>query len=131
MTASATTHFLCWLSQVANGSTLVMCRRNPSCVRIVQSAQIPLIVDHIDGNYRNILDTNLRLICPNCDAQLSTYKGRNRGRGRGRGWGRGRCLDRGRGRGRGRGLDRGVAVGVSIVVDLNAANDTPESYLIK
>ena len=109
MTASATTHFLCWLSQVANGSTLVMCRRNPSCVRIVQSAQIPLIVDHIDGNYRNILDTNLRLICPNCDAQLSTYKGRNRGRG----------------------LDRGVAVGVSIVVDLNAANDTPESYLIK
>jgi len=43
---------------------------------------IPLVMDHIDGDSENRSITNLRLICPNCDAQTSTYKGRNRGRGR-------------------------------------------------
>ena len=43
---------------------------------------IPLVLDHIDGNHKNGLLTNLRLICPNCDALLPTYKGRNKGSGR-------------------------------------------------
>ena len=43
---------------------------------------IPLILDHIDGNSDNGSLTNLRIICPNCDAQLSTYKGANKGKGR-------------------------------------------------
>lgn len=38
--------------------------------------------DHIDGDYTNSRRANLRCICPNCDAQLPTSKGRNRGRGR-------------------------------------------------
>ena len=42
----------------------------------------PLVMDHIDGNSNNWLVDNVRLICPNCDAQTSTYKGRNRGNGR-------------------------------------------------
>jgi hypothetical protein len=46
------------------------------------SKPIPLIVDHVDGNYMNITFDNLRLICPNCDAQLPTYAGRNYGNGR-------------------------------------------------
>lgn len=38
---------------------------------------IPLVTDHIDGDSTNHAVTNLRLICPNCDAQSDTYKFRN------------------------------------------------------
>jgi 5-methylcytosine-specific restriction endonuclease McrA len=41
-----------------------------------------LIVDHIDGDASDSRRENLRLICPNCDSQLPTYKARNRGSGR-------------------------------------------------
>lgn len=43
---------------------------------------IPLILDHIDGNSDNWLVPNLRMICPNCDTFLPTFKSRNRGNGR-------------------------------------------------
>ena len=43
---------------------------------------VPLVCDHIDGNPTNHKLDNLRIICPNCDALLSTYKGRNKGNGR-------------------------------------------------
>lgn len=36
------------------------------------------ILDHIDGDASNNFRYNLRLICPNCDSQLPTYKSRNR-----------------------------------------------------
>ncbi len=41
---------------------------------------LPLILDHTDGNSKNNSPSNLRLLCPNCDAQLMTRGGRNRGR---------------------------------------------------
>ena len=44
--------------------------------------KIPLILDHIDGLHENNTLENLRLVCPNCDAQLPTYKSKNRGKGR-------------------------------------------------
>lgn len=44
--------------------------------------EIPLIMDHIDGNSENNDLGNLRLICGNCDMQLPTFAGRNRGNGR-------------------------------------------------
>ena len=37
-----------------------------------------LILDHIDGDASNNFEYNLRLICPNCDSQLDTYKSRNK-----------------------------------------------------
>lgn len=44
--------------------------------------EVPLVLDHIDGNSaRDGLD-NVRLVCGNCDMQLPTYKSKNRGRGR-------------------------------------------------
>lgn len=37
-----------------------------------------LILDHIDGNRRNGLVSNLRLLCPNCNSQTETFCGRNK-----------------------------------------------------
>ena len=38
---------------------------------------LKFILDHVDGNAANNNSDNLRLICPNCDSQLDTYKSRN------------------------------------------------------
>ena len=46
------------------------------------SNTIPLEIDHIDGDYRNNHEDNLRLLCPNCHSLTSTYKGLNMGKGR-------------------------------------------------
>lgn len=43
---------------------------------------IVLILDHIDGNPDNNNPSNLRLVCPNCDSQLPTFKSKNKGNGR-------------------------------------------------
>lgn len=42
----------------------------------------PLHIDHIDGDYKNNQDNNLRLLCPNCHSLTSTYGSLNIGNGR-------------------------------------------------
>jgi len=43
---------------------------------------IAFVLDHIDGDATNNRRDNLRLVCPNCDSQLPTFKMRNKGNGR-------------------------------------------------
>ena len=43
---------------------------------------IPLEIEHIDGNYKNNSESNLILLCPNCHSLTSTYKGANVEHGR-------------------------------------------------
>lgn len=46
------------------------------------SKTIPLELEHIDGNYKNNIEENLTLLCPNCHSLTPTYKGANMGGGR-------------------------------------------------
>ena len=48
----------------------------------IKTGIVPLVADHIDGNWRNNIEDNLRLICPNCDSISATYAALNRGNGR-------------------------------------------------
>lgn len=46
------------------------------------SGKPPLEVDHIDGNFDNSTEANLRLLCPNCHSLTKNYRSLNRGKGR-------------------------------------------------
>ena len=50
--------------------------------RNIYTGNIPLEIEHIDGNYKNNKEENLILLCPNCHALTSTYKGANLNNGR-------------------------------------------------
>src|SRR3989338_7532724 len=47
-----------------------------------KTGRVPLVADHIDGDWRNNTEVNLRLICPNCDSLSPTYAALNKGNGR-------------------------------------------------
>ena len=47
-----------------------------------KSGLVPLVADHIDGDWTNNTEENLRLICPNCDSLSPTYAALNKGNGR-------------------------------------------------
>ena len=40
--------------------------------------QLNFVLDHINGDASNSSRNNVRLICPNCDSQLDTYKSKNK-----------------------------------------------------
>lgn len=55
---------------------------NPTCEECKISSHyngkpITLEMDHMDGDSSNIRLNNVRLLCPNCHSQTSTYKAKN------------------------------------------------------
>jgi hypothetical protein len=48
------------------------------CDSTWQGKPLVFILDHIDGHAYNNKRCNLRLVCPNCDSQLDTYKSKNK-----------------------------------------------------
>lgn len=59
-----------------HGNLCMICGQ---CANNWNGKPITLIVDHINGKANDNTLSNIRIICPNCDCQLLTYKGRNRG----------------------------------------------------
>ena len=43
---------------------------------------VPIQIDHIDGNHKNSVINNLRILCPNCHTLTPFYGSLNKGRGR-------------------------------------------------
>lgn len=43
-----------------------------------QNKKLVFILDHLYGHADNNKRSNLRLVCPNCDSQLDTYKRKNK-----------------------------------------------------
>lgn len=61
----------------------ILDKQNHKCaicgiVDVWNNKPLRFILDHIDGDASNNDESNLRLICHNCDSQLSTYKSRNK-----------------------------------------------------
>ena len=47
-------------------------------LNIWNDKELKFVLDHIDGNAANSCRENLRLVCPNCDSQLDTFKSKNK-----------------------------------------------------
>lgn len=62
----------------AQGGRCAICQHESTW----QGEPLVFVLDHVDGDAENNRRDNLRMVCPNCDSQLPTYKSRNRGRGR-------------------------------------------------
>lgn len=57
--------------------------RGPNCsicnqIPIWNGQPMIMILDHIDGIADNWIVDNIRLVCPNCDSQLPTFKSKNK-----------------------------------------------------
>jgi len=46
------------------------------------TGNVPLEVDHIDGDSENNAESNLRLLCPNCHSLTPFFRNLNKGKGR-------------------------------------------------
>ena len=78
MAPTCPTHFVRrYLSQMQCGMCSI-CGLQP----LWNGVTLAFVLDHVDGDSTNNARENLRLICPNCDSQLPTFKMRNRGMGR-------------------------------------------------
>ena len=56
------------------------------CKPIHNDKPLVFVLDHIDGDASNNHRENIRLICPNCDSQLDTFKSKNKNSNRRNYW---------------------------------------------
>ena len=56
------------------GNVCAICGMKPEW----NNKELVFILDHIDGHASHNYRSNLRMICPNCDSQLDTYKSKNK-----------------------------------------------------
>jgi hypothetical protein len=61
-----------------DGNNCAICHQQP----VHNTKPLIMVLDHIDGKATNCSPSNFRLVCPNCESQLPTFRGRNRGNGR-------------------------------------------------
>ena len=72
---TATSCWIKWYLIKINGEKCMECgwnKRNPT------TGNIPIELEHIDGDFMNNKIENLKLLCPNCHSLTSTYKGANK-----------------------------------------------------
>ena len=48
------------------------------CLPVHNNKPLNFIIDHINGDASDNRRENLRMICPNCDSQLDTFKSKNK-----------------------------------------------------
>ncbi len=58
------------------------CERCGWSQRHAATGRVPLELEHLDGDWRNVRPHNLIVLCRNCHALTPTYGARNKGRGR-------------------------------------------------
>ncbi len=79
ITTRSTSRHLKRFLQEKFGNKCVLCEWNK---KHPITHNIPLEIDHVDGNSENNLENNLRLLCPNCHALTPFFRNLNKGRGR-------------------------------------------------
>ncbi len=76
---TATANWIKYYLIMEHGEKCMVCgwsERNP------HTNNIPIELEHIDGDFTNNKVENLKLLCPNCHSLTSTYKGANKKGGR-------------------------------------------------
>jgi len=76
---TATAQWIKWYLIKENGEKCMECGW---CEVNKFTGNIPIELEHIDGDFTNNKIDNLKLLCPNCHSLTPTYKGANKKGGR-------------------------------------------------